>query len=66
MKNFSSQLFFTFFLSLLVITCTKVLDEEMAKNNYSGGDGCVYCHTNADRLKVLASEAEENGGAGGG
>ena len=66
MKNFSSQVFLAFSLLLFLIACTKILDEEMAKNNYSGGDGCVYCHTNAERLKVLAADSEDHGGGGGG
>lgn len=51
---------------LALIACTQFLENDDAgKNTYTGDDGCVYCHTNSERLKVLA-EAEEGGGAGGG
>ena len=66
MKFFSKQSFLAVFLLLFLIACTKIMDEEMAKNNYTGGDGCVYCHTNSDRLKVLATEGEDHGSGGGG
>jgi len=49
-----------------VIACTQLTDqEEISKNQLSTDDGCVYCHTNKDRLEALAIE-EEGGEAGGG
>lgn len=63
MNNFK---YFSLLLILGFFACTQFLEEEDAgKNTYSGDDGCVYCHTNEGRLKVLAVE-EEGGGAGGG
>jgi len=60
LKYLSIMLFFA------LIACTQFLENDDAgKNTYTGDDGCVYCHTNEGRLKVLA-EAEEGGGAGGG
>ena len=66
MKIFSSYPIFAFLLLVFLISCTKIMDEETATNNYTGGDGCVYCHTNAARLQVLAAESEDHGGGGGG
>lgn len=51
---------------LLVIGCTQFLEEDnIAETKYTGDDGCVYCHTNKDRLAALAV-AEETSTAGGG
>lgn len=48
------------------IACTQFVENEKGKNSYSGTDGCVYCHTNEARLKVLAPEEESGESAGGG
>ena len=49
-----------------IIGCTQFLEEDnSAESTYSGDDGCVYCHTNQERLTALAEE-EETGDAGGG
>lgn len=54
------------FLCALIIGCTQFLEEDnIAETTYTGDDGCVYCHTNKERLAALAEE-EEGGGAGGG
>jgi len=58
------------YLSLLLVigffACTQFLENDDAgKNVYTGDDGCVYCHTNSERLKLLAMP-DEGGGAGGG
>lgn len=66
MKFFSKQPFVAFFLLLILIACTKIMDEETAKNNYTGGDGCIYCHTQSDRLQALASNTETIGAEQGG
>jgi len=51
---------------LFIIGCTQFLNEDnIAETKYTGEDGCVYCHTNKDRLAALAV-AEETSGAGGG
>ncbi len=51
----------------LVIGCTQFLEEDnVAETNYTGDDGCIYCHTNSDRLKALAEEEEEIHTGGGG
>ncbi len=48
-------------------SCTRVIEEQDAgKNTIASNDGCVYCHTNQNRLKVLAPPVKEEGGAGGG
>ncbi len=52
---------------LSMISCTQFLEEDkVAKTTYAGNDGCIYCHTNAERLKVLAVADEDSHGAGGG
>lgn len=62
LKKFMSAL--TVF--VFIIGCTQFLDEDnVAETNYTGNDGCVDCHTNKDRLAVLAV-AEETSNAGGG
>jgi hypothetical protein len=66
MKFLSYQVFFVFFLLLFLLACTKIMDEDIAKNNYSGGDGCVYCHTQKERLQALTPAAETQGGEQGG
>ncbi len=49
-----------------IVACTQFAEqEEISKNQLSTEDGCVYCHTNKDRLEALAVE-EEGGEAGGG
>ncbi|HGY55219.1 MAG TPA: hypothetical protein ENK44_05950 [Caldithrix abyssi] len=58
---------FILFLFLLLYGCTQLLEEENAgKNIFVGDDGCVYCHTNKERLKLLAPEEDTGGGGGGG
>lgn len=58
--------YFSLLLILGFFACTQFLEnDEAGKNVYAGDDGCVYCHTNEARLKLLAVE-EEGGGAGGG
>ena len=53
-------------LLLFIIGCTQFLEEDnIAETKYTGDDGCVYCHTNKDRLAALAV-AEETSSAGGG
>jgi len=49
----------------LLLACTQFLEEIQPTHAYNGSDGCVYCHTNDARLKVLAHE-EEKGDTGGG
>lgn len=47
--------------------CTQFLESDNSgKNVYSGEDGCVYCHTNESRLKVLAPAVNTGESAGGG
>ena len=62
-KKLIVLLFFIFLFS-----CTQFLEEEnySAKGVYVGDDGCVYCHTNKERLKFLAPEIEDEGDGGGG
>jgi len=49
------------------IACTQFLEsDDSGKNIYSGDDGCIYCHTNEGRLKVLAPAEAGGEGAGGG
>ena len=65
MKNIF-HLFFKVILPLLIFTaCSQFLEETEPAHAYSGTDGCVYCHTNDTRLKVLAEE-ETGGDTGGG
>jgi hypothetical protein len=53
--------------ALIWIGCTQFTDDEMlSKSTYTGNDGCIYCHTNAERLKVLAEEEDSGHGSGGG
>jgi hypothetical protein len=60
LKSFSIVMFFA------LVACTQFLENDDAgKNTYTGDDGCVYCHTNDERLKVLAQE-EQGSDAGGG
>jgi hypothetical protein len=66
MKFFSSNAVHALFLLIFIFACSKLMDEKIAQNKYSGGDGCIYCHTDAERLKVLASETEDHGSSGGG
>ena len=55
------------FFGILIFSCTQLLeDNEAGKNTFATNDGCVYCHTNEARLKVLAPPGENGGGAGGG
>jgi len=62
----SNLKYFSFLLVFGLIACTQLLeDQDAGKNTYTGEDGCVYCHTNSERLKLLAV-ADEGGGAGGG
>lgn len=50
-----------------IIGCTQFTEEDnIAETTYTGDDGCVYCHTNSERLKVLAEEEEETHAGGGG
>lgn len=57
---------FVLFILLFVFACTQLLDEEyLAENSYTGNDGCIYCHTNSARLKVLAEPEESHAGGGG-
>ncbi|MBD3223355.1 MAG: hypothetical protein GF313_01390 [Caldithrix sp.] len=59
------KIFSILFIFALVMSCTQFLEEEETVTNaYEGDDGCIYCHTNEDRLKALAKE--EEGGEGGG
>jgi len=52
---------------LIWIGCTQFMDEEqLAQSTYTGNDGCIYCHTNAERLKVLAEEEDSGHSSGGG
>jgi len=52
---------------LALFACTQFLEnDEAGKNVYAGDDGCVYCHTNEARLKVLAPAVDTGEGAGGG
>ena len=62
------KLFFTLLLFLLIaIGCTRLMEDENAgKNTFTSNDGCVYCHTNEARLKVLAPPEDGGEGAGGG
>jgi len=63
----TNKLLSALFLTLFLISCTQLLDErQTSQNSYTGKDGCVYCHTNPARLKVLAPPQEGSGGAGGG
>ena len=52
------------FLFLFLFSCTQFLEEENSsvKNVYVGDDGCVYCHTNKERLMFLAPEVDEGDG----
>ncbi len=62
-----NKLFLFFILFIFLFSCTQFLEEdETGKNSYSGDDGCIYCHTNAERLKVLAEPEEDDHGGGGG
>lgn len=55
------------FIVFLMVNCTQFMeDDEAGKNTYASNDGCVYCHTNEARLKVLAPPEEGGEGAGGG
>lgn len=57
----------SFLLLFGFIACTQFLEsDDSGKNVYSGDDGCVYCHTNESRLKVLAPAEAGGEGAGGG
>ena len=59
--------YFALLFGLGLLACTQFLENEDAgKNTYVGDDGCVYCHTNEERLKVLAPFVDDGGGAGGG
>jgi len=56
-----------FFMLFLLVYCTQLAEnDEAGTNTYAGNDGCVYCHTNEARLKVLAPPEDDGGGAGGG
>lgn len=58
--NVSLLLFF-------VAACTQFVEEEkIGENSYTGDDGCVYCHTNKDRLKALAPDTDDDDDSGGG
>lgn len=49
-----------------LFACTQFLENDDAgKNLYTGDDGCVYCHTNSERLKLLAVP-DDGSSAGGG
>lgn len=51
----------------LFYSCTQFLEEEeTGKLAYTGDDGCIFCHTNEERLKVLAPPEEDDGHSGGG
>jgi len=55
------------FLFIFIISCTQFLEQDtISKNTYTGNDGCIYCHTNKERLKVLAPDEGDGGGGGGG
>ncbi len=61
------KLLLPFFLLVLFFGCTRLMEEENAgENTFASNDGCVYCHTNEARLKVLAPPEDGEGGAGGG
>ena len=60
-KLFTRIILPTFFIA----ACTQFLEETESSHAVAGTDGCVYCHTNDERLKVLAEE-EDDGHAGGG
>lgn len=65
MKNIF-QLFIKVFLPLIFITaCTQLFEEASPSSAYDGTDGCIYCHTNKARLKVLAQAETTTGGGGG-
>ena len=65
MKNIFRLFFKVILPFLLFAACTQFLEETEPSHAYEGTDGCVYCHTNDARLKVLAHE-EESGDTGGG
>ncbi|HQU72012.1 MAG TPA: hypothetical protein PKV71_00200 [Calditrichia bacterium] len=50
----------------VLFSCTQLIEEDaLTDNAYQGDDGCVYCHTNSERLKALAKAEEAGGGDGG-
>ena len=54
---------FLLFPLILFLACVQILDEQVKV--YKGDNGCLDCHSNSGRLKVLAPEAEESDGGGG-
>jgi len=61
------QLFTKVILPLILFAaCTQFLEETESSHAYDGTDGCVYCHTNDSRLKVLALEEDDSHSGGGG
>ena len=58
---------FLLFPIFFFIACTQIIDEDTTyTKGYKGDDGCLVCHTNAERLQALAPAEEGSDSPGGG